>query len=228
MLYVCGILYILLLDSRSVGSSDSSDVELALNSTLDTPIVLRDDREACGDPISSLSDAIMAFKESTITSNSPRQLFRVCRSEGVEQLKLDILGAYKNPNTNLKANLRVCFEGEEGVGTGPVREFLFYAVKLAGEGIDFPTKPIIYFEGEEEHKVPVHNQALRQTGSFKAIGRILAHSFLHGGPSLGGLSPAVKHYFTCMKGHDGIVSPPPLEIKDIPDVELQGMLEEVS
>ena len=153
----------MLLDSQNVGSSDSSDVESALNRTLDTPIVLREDREAGSHPTSSLSDAIMAFKESTISSNSPRQLFRVCRSEGVEQLKLDILGAYKNHNTNLKANIRVCFEGEEGVGAGPVRKFLFYAIKLAGEGIDFPTKLIIYFEVEEEHKVPVHNQALRQT-----------------------------------------------------------------
>ena len=109
-----------------------------------------------------------------------------------------------------------------------MREFLFNAVKLVEEGIDFSTKPIIYFEGEDDHKVPVHNQALRQTGSFKAIGRILAHSFLHGGPSLGGLSPAVKHYFTCKQGQVAIVSPPPLEIANVPDVELQAMLEEVS
>jgi hypothetical protein len=218
----------MVLDSVNISSSDSSDVETALDSNLLTPIVLREDREICDDTTTSLPNKIRLFKENTIAANSPRQLFCVCRSEGVEQLKLDILGVYKNPNTNLTARLRVLFEGEEGVGAGPVMEFLFSAVKLVEDGIDFPMKPIIYFEGQDDHKVPVHNQALRQTGSFKAIGRILAHAFLHDGPCLGGLSPAVKHYFTCKQGQDTTVNPPPLEIMDVPDVELQAMLEEVS
>lgn len=222
----------MVLDSISASSSDSSDVELALNSNLLTPIYLHEDvedEEACDDTTSvmTLPDKITLFKENAIATHCPRQLFTVCRNEGLKQLKLDILGVYKNPNTNLKARPRVCFEGEEGVGAGPVREFFFSAVKLVKDGIDFPTKPIIYFEGQDDHKVPVHNQALRHTGSFKAIGRILAHSFLHGGACLAGLSPAVKHYFTCKQGQDATVSTPPLEIKDVPDVELQEMLEEV-
>ena len=111
----------MILDPVSVGSSDSSDAELLQNTSL-TPIVLQhhtqtsndnassqDDREACDDNASSLCNAIVAFKESTITS-SPCQLFSVSRTEGTEQLKLDILGAYKNPNTGLKAKPRVCFE----------------------------------------------------------------------------------------------------------------------
>ncbi len=163
-----------------------------------------------------------------IDGTHPRQLFAVCRTEGIEQLKLDILGIYKNPNTRLTARPRVRFEGEEGVGNGPLREFLLSSIKLVEEGIDFPSKPIIYFEGTDDHKVPVHNQALRKTGSFKAIGRILGHSFLHDGPGLAGLSPAVKHYFTCKSGEDATMCPPPLSIKDVPDVELQGMLEDVS
>ncbi len=88
----------------------------------------------------------MQFKQSIISTTS-RQLFSVSRSDAVEQLKVDILGAYKNPNTSLTARPRVCFEGEEGVGAGPVREFLISAVKLVEEGIDFPTKSVIYFEG---------------------------------------------------------------------------------
>ena len=154
-------------------------------------------------------------------------MFSVSRNEGVEQLRLDILGVYKNPNTNLKSRPRVCFEGEEGVGAGPIREFLLSAVRLVEDGIDFATKPVIYFEGYDDHRVPIHNRALRQTGSFKAIGRILGHSFLHDGPCLGGLSPAIIHYFTCREGQDTTVNPPPVEIADVPDIELQEMLRKV-
>ncbi len=186
------------------------------------------------DPLNILNDdegdttphqAVMRFKRDKIDTYCPRQLFVVCRSDGVEQLKMDILSAYKNPETYLRATPRVRFEGEEGVGIGSIREFFFLAVKLANEGIDSPSKPIIYFEGERNHRAPVHNQSLRQTGCFKAIGRILRHSFLHGGPSLRGLSPAVKHYFL---RKTEIVEPPPLEIKDVPKIELRDLVEVVS
>lgn len=103
----------MVLDSVNISSSDSSDVETALDSNLLTPIVLREDREVCDDTTTSLPNKIRLFKENTIAANSPRQLFCVCRSEGVEQLKLDILGVYKNPNTNLTARLRVLFEGKK-------------------------------------------------------------------------------------------------------------------
>ena len=209
------------LDYGNVTSSDDSDIEEAFNRPLVSTTVIDESAH-------SLPQAVNAFKESMIDSTTPRQLFSVCRSEGIEQLKLDILGIYKNPNTRLTARPRVRFEGEEGAGNGPLREFFLSSIKLVEEGIDFPSKPMIYLEGNDDHKVPVHNQALRQTGSFKAIGRILGHSFLHGGCGLAGLSPAVKHYFTYKSGEDATVCPPPLVIKDVPDVELQEMLEEVS
>ncbi len=125
-------------------SSDSSDVERALESNILTPIYLHDESEngeTSEKTVASLPKLIMQFKQSIISTTS-RQLFSVSRSDGVEQLKVDILGAYKNPNTpkshsktktqipSLTARPRVCFEGEEGVGAGPVREFLISAVKL--------------------------------------------------------------------------------------------------
>ena len=61
------------------------------------------------------------------------------------------------------------------------------------------TKPVIYIEGEPDYKLPVNSPPLRSTGSFQAVSRILAHSFLHGGFSIHGLSKAVKHYFASTK-----------------------------
>lgn len=57
-----------------------------------------------------------------------RQLFLVSRIKGIEELKQDVLVAYKS-KANLKARPRVRFEEEEGAGSGPVREFFLTAMK---------------------------------------------------------------------------------------------------
>ena len=56
---------------------------------------------------------------------------------------------YKDRSTKFWARPRVRFENEEGVGSGPLREFLFNAMKIVGEGLGSPcgeTKPVIFFE----------------------------------------------------------------------------------
>ena len=61
------------------------------------------------------------FRESTIDESLTRQRFTVSREDGMDELKKDILGCYKNPRVKLTAKPRVKFEGEEGVGSGPIR-----------------------------------------------------------------------------------------------------------
>ena len=104
------------------------------------------------------------------------------------------MSCYKNNQCRLRAIPRVRFEGEEGLGSGPIREFLMCAMNIVQEGIDRDGKPLTFFEGEE-HKLPIHEQTLRCTGAFRATGRIIGHSCLHGGRLRYGLSPAVKHYW---------------------------------
>ena len=65
------------------------------------------------------------FRRDTVDESARRQRFIVSREDGIEELKKDVLGCYKNPQVQLKAKPRVAFEGEEGVGSGPVREFCF-------------------------------------------------------------------------------------------------------
>ena len=79
-------------------------------------------------------DALKRFRDANKETNKPRQLFSVSRMEGIEELKRDVLVAYKS-KANLKARPRVRFEEEEGAGSGPVREFLLTAMKIADEGI---------------------------------------------------------------------------------------------
>jgi hypothetical protein len=118
------------------------------------------------------------------------------------------------------------FEGEVGVGSGPVREFLSCAMKIMQDGIGGNKRHVLFFEGEKDHLIPIHDQTLRCTGSFKAIGRIIGHSFLHGGPLLYGISPAVKRYWA-LTGSSGNENPnletfpASITIADISDVDLR-------
>ena len=74
------------------------------------------------------------------------------REDGMEELKKDILSNYKDSSCRLNAKPRVRFEGEDGVGSGPVREFLLCAMKIAQEGIGGSRRHVIFFEGEKDHK----------------------------------------------------------------------------
>jgi hypothetical protein len=83
--------------------------------------------------------------------------------------------------------------------------------------------------GEKDHKIPVHDQTLRQTGAFRAKGRIIGHSVLHGGPFLYGISPAVKHYWTISssKADDVVAETIPIILEDIPDIDLRCYISQV-
>ena len=62
-------------------------------------------------------------------------------------------------------------------------------IKIIDEGIHSSCgKPVVFLEGEADHRLPIHDQALRLTGAFKALGKMIGHSILHGGPGLHGLS----------------------------------------
>ncbi len=81
-------------------------------------------------------------------------------------------------------------------------------------------------KGEKDHLLPIHDQSLRLTGTFKALGRMLGHSILHGGPGLHGLSPAAVHYLTT-ENELALEQPPPVTLNDVPDIELRGLISEV-
>jgi hypothetical protein len=99
-------------------------------------------------------------------------------------------------------------------------------MKIIEEGIPSSTsKPLVFLEGEKDHLLPVHDQTLRLTGAFKALGRIIGHSVLHGGPGLYGLSPAAKHYITSSK--ENIEDELHITLLDVPDVDLRTLITEV-
>ena len=107
---------------------------------------------------------------------------------------------------------------------GPIREFFVCAMKILQEGIHGDGRPIVYFEGESDHLLPIHNQLLQQMGTYTCIGKMIGHSVLHGGPGFYGISQVAKHYWT----HDDLQkSPPPMVIEDIPDLNMRETIKEV-
>lgn len=186
-----------------------------------------DTTEVVRDVDMSPKDAFKKFKEATIDKECTRQLFRVNRVDGVANLRRDIMGIYKNPCTNLRAVPRVVFEEEDGAGNGPQREFLQCAMKTVEEGIlssGVNGKVMPFFEGQHDHRLPVHDQAMRLTGSFKSIGRIIAHCSLHGGPGLYGISSVAIDYWIRQDSEDHIQ----IVLDDIPDIDLRDIVSQVS
>ena len=169
--------------------------------------------------------ALLGFQKEIIKEDATRQKICVCRLDGVVDFRREIIGVYKRPDLDLRANIRVRLDEEEAVGSGPVREFLVNAIKVVDEGIPISHgKPLIFFEGQEDHRLPLHDQSLRLMGSFKTVGRIIGHSVLHGGPGLAGLSPAVKHFLST---REDCQEPPPIVLEDIADIALREITQHV-
>lgn len=203
-------------------TADSADPDAAESTDIIQPA------DGPTSPASPL-EAFEKFKKEVLDENQPRQLFSVSRMEGSEALKGDIFVHYKDRRTKFRARPRVRFENEEGVGSGPLREFLLNARKICDEGLGSPcgkTKPVIFFEGQSNHRIPIHDQSLRLLGAFKAIGRIIGHCALHGGPALHGLSPAVKYYWIYSE-EDIDEKPAPIVIEDVPDIDLRQLILQV-
>ena len=114
----------------------------------------------------TLEVTLEGFRIKTIHEDLTRQRFTVSRKDGWEELKKDILCCCKNRQVKLTEKPKVKFEGEAGMGSGPIRELLLFSMKLVEDGIEKEGKPLLFFEGEENHKIPVHYQALRRTGAF--------------------------------------------------------------
>lgn len=78
------------------------------------------------------------------------------------------------------------------------------------------------FTGEQGHYVPICNMDALSSGCFEMVGKLLAHSFLHGGTGLVGLAPAVVKYLTCgsvIEAQDLVT------ITDIPDLDIRSLLQ---
>ncbi|KAI3357702.1 hypothetical protein L3Q82_016107 [Scortum barcoo] len=75
------------------------------------------------------------------------------------------------------------------------------------------------FEGEPDHLVPSVSDELLDNDMFTVAGRMIGHSFLQGGPSFPGLSPAIIHIL-----FGGSLETSPVTIRDCPDLDIRDTM----
>lgn len=78
------------------------------------------------------------------------------------------------------------------------------------------------FEGEPDHLIPSASEQLLNSDMFAVAGRMIGHSFLHGGPSFPGLSPAIIHVL-----FGGSLETTPVTMADCPDLDLRDTVKMV-
>ncbi|KAF3841724.1 hypothetical protein F7725_023675 [Dissostichus mawsoni] len=87
------------------------------------------------------------------------------------------------------------FSGDPAIGDGVTRHFFATIMSKLQAGFEMKFVPggTLLFEGEQDHLIPSTSQLLLESDFFVVAGRMIGHSFLHDGPCLGGLSPAILH-----------------------------------
>ncbi|XP_039648983.1 uncharacterized protein LOC120554262 [Perca fluviatilis] len=76
------------------------------------------------------------------------------------------------------------------------------------------------FEGQADHLIPSTSQVLVQSDLFKMAGRMIGHSFLHGGPPLTGVSPAILHVLL-----GGSRETATIMLEDVADIDIRETIE---
>lgn len=111
--------------------------------------------------------------------------------------------------------------GEEAADIGgPLRDFLIITLEKLSKG----TAPDL-FEGDDDHKLPIHSQQLVLNGYFKMMGEIAAHAIIHSDVWFAGLSKAVEVYLStgCTETAAQVVC-----TEDVPDLNVRKVLQRMS
>ena len=163
-------------------------------------------------------------KERTKTTRYTEFVLAVCKK--IFHLTCLLFIKIHVQTADLCAQPKVVFEDELAVGSGPTREYFSILMNLITGGFNIHGQGIVtqVFEGEMDHKIPITNALLSQAGFYRAVGKMIGHICLHGGPFFYGLSPAIAHWLSFQNLES---NPPPLVVRDVPDLELGSLLEQV-
>lgn len=163
--------------------------------------------------------AIKEFRERMIDKSVPSQL--ITASHTSSSVVRDMFQLLKCGRLNLKAEPNVTFINEPGMDAdGLTRELcdMVMANMRDGKG------GIVLFEGNTDHLVPVHSEEYIASNYFKYAGKLIAHSVLHAGFGLRGLSRAISEYLVTEDLNSCL---PYLSEEDIPDLEIRESLKQV-
>ncbi|XP_061663156.1 uncharacterized protein LOC133493618 isoform X2 [Syngnathoides biaculeatus] len=171
--------------------------------------------------ISNVSKAISCWAQHFLQIHAAENplLLKMDLRESCAENDMALISFYKRPNVQWAYPLNCRLEGDVAVGQGVTR-FFFSTIleKLkSGFSINFGNSPMTrLFEGEPGHLVPSASHFLVESDMFLVAGRMIGHSFLHGGPRLSGLSPALVHVLLGGSPETATVT-----LEDCPDLDIR-------
>ncbi|XP_067227454.1 uncharacterized protein [Chanodichthys erythropterus] len=151
-------------------------------------------------------------------SFSPSMSLMINQFDTVDKQDRTLISFYKKNNANWSAPLRCSLIGDAAVGKGVNRHiFSMIMQKLkTGFSLNLGSAATTLFEGEKNHRVPSASVVLRDSNLFQMAGRMIGHSFVHGGPCLSGLSLPVVILLT---GGSADSAASALTLQDCPDLD---------
>ncbi|XP_060758541.1 G2/M phase-specific E3 ubiquitin-protein ligase-like isoform X3 [Neoarius graeffei] len=163
--------------------------------------------------------AAILFREALLKTHDsgPPLCLRMDLRESPEDQDRTIVAFYKAHQKNWAGPLNCKLEGDTAIGEGVTRFFSICIQKLrSGFSLNCGNANITQlFEGEPDYLVP-SSSLLVDSDLFQMAGRMLGHSFLHGGPGFVGMSQAILHVL--LGGSPGVAT---VTIKDCPDVDIR-------
>lgn len=150
--------------------------------------------------------------------DSPLHLTMDIRKSSEEQ-DMALISFYKRPHVKWASPLKCTLEGDPAVGDGLTHFFFSQIIHKIKTGfcINFANSNMTrFFEGEPGHLVPSASHFLVESDMFTIVGRMLGHCFLHRGPRLSGLSPALIHVMLGGSPETATVT-----LEDCPDLDIR-------
>uniref|UniRef100_A0A9J7XWT8 HECT domain-containing protein n=1 Tax=Cyprinus carpio carpio TaxID=630221 RepID=A0A9J7XWT8_CYPCA len=141
----------------------------------------------------------------------------------VEEREKAVIAFYKTQRTKWASPLHCVLEGDAAIGDGVSRYFISFAMQTLQSGfhINFGNADVTrLFEGQKDHLIPCASQPLIDSDLFLMAGRMVGHSFIHGGPGLPGISPAVVHVLL-----GGQLETATLVLEDCPDIDRRNTIQ---
>nr|XP_040024496.1 uncharacterized protein LOC120812493 isoform X3 [Gasterosteus aculeatus aculeatus] len=145
-----------------------------------------------------------------------------CNGESEEDRERELLLFYKQQQ-EWACPLHCTLVGDLAIGEGVMRYFMTTIISKLQFGFSLDLGGMgrtLLFEGEPDHLVPAASEALIESNLFRVAGRMLAHTFLHDGPHVTGLSPAVIHVL-----FNGDPEMATVVIEDCPDLHIRSIIE---
>ncbi|XP_058630085.1 uncharacterized protein LOC131539495 [Onychostoma macrolepis] len=158
--------------------------------------------------------------------DEPTLKIKIDIREDVEEQEGTIFNFYKAPNIDWAKPFQAKLQGDLAIGDGVNRHFLSMVMHKLQHGftVDFGNaSSTLLFEGQPDHLIPSTSQVLAQNEMFTMAGRMIGHSFLHGGPRLTGLSQAVLHVLL-----GGTPQTATITLDDVADIDIKETIRPVT